>query len=61
MEYGFDLVGLTYAFEHTIIEAFNRQIHSSVDFGNFVARIEATLDHHIPCTGLCSPSTRVRA
>jgi hypothetical protein len=65
VEYVFDLAGVTYAFEHTLIEAFERQIHTGVDFGKFVAPIEAALDHHMarpgmyrlvfpidPCTGL---------
>jgi len=52
VEYVFDLAGVTYAFEHTIIEAFDRQIHTSVDFGKFVAPIEAALDHHMPRPGM---------
>jgi hypothetical protein len=35
VEYVFDLAGVTYAFEHTLIEAFERQIHIGVDFGKF--------------------------
>ena len=52
VEYVFDLAGKTYAFEHTIIEAFEDQIRTSVDFGKFAAPIEATLDHHMPSPGM---------
>jgi hypothetical protein len=52
VEYVFDLAGTTYAFEHTIIEAFERQIHTSVDFGKFVVPIEVALDHHMPRPGM---------
>jgi hypothetical protein len=52
VEYVFDLAGKTYALEHTIIEAFERQIHTGVDFGRFVAPIEAALDHHMPRPGM---------
>jgi hypothetical protein len=52
VEYVFDLAGNTYALEHTIIEAFERQIHTSVDFGKFVAPIEAALDHQMPRPGM---------
>jgi hypothetical protein len=52
VEYVFDLAGTTYAFEHTIIEAFERQIHTGVDFGRFVAPLEAALDHHMPRPGM---------
>jgi hypothetical protein len=44
VEYVFDLAGKTYAFE--------RQIHTGVDFGRFVAPIEAELDHHMPRPGI---------
>ena len=52
VEYVFDLADKTYAIEHTIIEAFDRQIHTGVDFGKFVAPIEAALDYHMPRPGL---------
>lgn len=52
VEYVVDIAGVTYAFEHTIIEAFKRQIHTGVDFGKFVAPIEAALDHSMPRPGM---------
>jgi hypothetical protein len=52
IDYVFDLANTTYALEYTIIEAFKRQIHTSVDFGQFVAPIEAALDHHMPRPGM---------
>jgi hypothetical protein len=52
VEYVFDLAGSTYALEHTIIEAFERQIHTGVDFGQFVSPIEAALDYHMPRPGM---------
>jgi hypothetical protein len=52
VDYIFDLAGTTYAFEHTIIEAFEQQIRTGVDFGEFVAPIEMTLDHHMPSPGM---------
>jgi hypothetical protein len=52
VEYVFDLADKTYAFEHTIIEAFDRQIHTGVNFGRFVAPIEVALDHYMPSPGM---------
>jgi hypothetical protein len=48
VEYVFDLGGRTYALEHTVVEAFDGQIHRDVDFAAFVAPIAAALDHQIP-------------
>jgi hypothetical protein len=51
VEYVFELIGKRYALEHTIVEAFDRQIHTSVDFGSFIAPIMEALDHHMPPPG----------
>jgi hypothetical protein len=51
VEYVFDLDGVRYAIEHTIVEAFERQIHTGVDFGAFVMPIERALDGHLPFPG----------
>jgi hypothetical protein len=51
VEYVFDLGGVQYAMEHTIVEAFAGQIHTGVDFGAFVEPIAAALDHHMPPPG----------
>jgi hypothetical protein len=48
----FDLANATYAIEHTIIEAFAGQIHTGVDFGQFVAPVEAALDRNMPRPGM---------
>lgn len=47
VEYAFDLGGMQYAIEHTIVEAFAGQIHTGVDFGSFIEPIIAALDHHM--------------
>lgn len=52
VEYVFDLAGTTYALEHTMIEAFDRQICTSVGFGELIAPIEAALDHPMPSPGM---------
>jgi hypothetical protein len=36
IEYAFDLGPQKYAIEHTIVEAFPGQIHTNVDFNNFI-------------------------
>jgi hypothetical protein len=51
VEYVFDLGGVQYAIEHTIVEAFAGQIHTGVDFGSFIEPIAAALDHHMPPPG----------
>lgn len=51
VEYVFDLDGIQFAVEHTIVEAFARQIHTGVDFDPFIAPIIAALDHHMPPPG----------
>ncbi len=51
VEYVFDLAGQTYALEHTVVEAFDGQIHKDVDFAAFIAPIERALDHHMPSPG----------
>jgi hypothetical protein len=51
VDYVFDLAGETWALEHTIIEAFDRQIHTGVDFGAFVTPIQDALDRHLPSPG----------
>jgi hypothetical protein len=51
VEYVFDLGGRTYALEHTVVEAFDGQIHKDVDFAAFVAPIAAALDHRMPRPG----------
>ena len=60
VDYVFDLARKTYAFEHTIIEAFERQIHTSVDFGKFVAPIELALDHQMPRPGIARAAKNQR-
>src|SRR5664279_3947107 len=51
VEYVFDLGGKKYAVEHTIVEAFEGQIHTGVDFGSFITPITDALDHHLPSPG----------
>jgi hypothetical protein len=51
VEYVFDLAGQTYALEHTVIKAYDGQIHKDVDFEAFVAPIAAALDHQMPRPG----------
>jgi len=43
VEYVFDLGGRTYALEHTVVEAFDGQIHKDVDFAAFVGLLAAAL------------------
>jgi hypothetical protein len=52
VEYVFDLAGKEYAIEHTIVEAFQGQINTGVDFGAFIAPIENALDHKLPAPGM---------
>jgi len=52
VEYVFDLDGKTYAIEHTIVEAFQGQINTGIDFGAFIAPIEDALDHKLPVPGM---------
>lgn len=51
IEYVFDLGEQTYGLEHTVVEAFDGQIHKEVDFAAFVAPIAAALDHRMPRPG----------
>ena len=51
VEYVFDLNGMPYALEHTIVEAFAGQIQTDVDFGFFIEPISAALDRHMPPPG----------
>jgi hypothetical protein len=51
VEYVFDLAGRTYALEHTVVEAFDGQIHKDIDFAAFIAPIEHALDHHMLSPG----------
>jgi hypothetical protein len=51
VEYVFDLGGIKYAIEHTIVEAFAGQIHTGVNFESFIDPIVAALDHHMPPPG----------
>jgi hypothetical protein len=51
VEYVFDLGGIRYAMEHTIVEAFDGQIRTGVDFLSFIEPISAALDHRMPPPG----------
>ncbi|UPK00029.1 hypothetical protein [Bradyrhizobium sp. 172] len=51
VEYVFELTGETYALEHTVVEAFVRQIHKDVDFDAFAAPIARALDRQMPSPG----------
>ena len=51
VEYVFDLGGIKYAIEHTVVEAFAGQIHTGVNFESFIDPIVAALDHHMPPPG----------
>ena len=51
VEYVFDLGGRKYALEHTIVEAFENQINSDVDFEKFFAPISDALDYQMPSPG----------
>jgi hypothetical protein len=53
VEYVFNLgPNRRYALEHTIVEAFEGQIHTGVDFGAFIAPIQAAVDLQLPHPGL---------
>jgi hypothetical protein len=52
VEYVFDLAGKTYALEHTIVEAFEGQINTNVDFAAFVGPVERALDQKLPAPGV---------
>jgi hypothetical protein len=43
---------MRYVVEHTIVEAFESQIHTGVDFGAFIEPIERTLEHQLPSPGM---------
>jgi len=51
VEYVFDLGGIKYAIEHTVVEAFAGQIHTGVNFESFIDPIVAALDYHMPPPG----------
>jgi hypothetical protein len=48
VEYVFDLSAIKYAMEHTIVEAFDGQIRTDVDFDCFVSPITNALDYNLP-------------
>jgi hypothetical protein len=52
VEYAFDLGAAKYAIEHTIVEAFEDQIRTGVDFSAFIKPIEQALDQQLPHPGL---------
>jgi hypothetical protein len=52
VEYRFDLGASNYALEHTIVEAFDRQIHSGVDFNALVNPIIETISDTLPKPGV---------
>src|ERR1017187_2439970 len=52
IEYAFDLGDQTYAIEHTVVEAFEGQINSDIDFDRFVSPITSALDGKLPAPGL---------
>jgi hypothetical protein len=51
VEYMFELEGLRYAIEHTIVEAFAEQMRTNVDFQAFVDPIVTALDRRLPQPG----------
>lgn len=51
VEYAFDLAQQRYVLEHTVVEAFDGQINTDVDFKNFVTPIESDLDGALPKPG----------
>jgi hypothetical protein len=51
VEYVFDLGAVKYAMEHTIVEAFDGQIQTNVDFEYFIKPITDALDHRLPAAG----------
>jgi hypothetical protein len=52
VEYRFDLGQKNYALEHTIVEAFDRQIHSGVDFNALVNPIIEAIGDTLPKPGV---------
>lgn len=52
VEYRFDLGQKNYALEHTIVEAFDRQIHSGVDFNALVNPIIDAICDTLPKPGV---------
>jgi hypothetical protein len=52
VEYRFDLGQKNYALEHTIVEAFDRQIHSGVDFNTMVNPIIEEIGDTLPKPGV---------
>jgi hypothetical protein len=52
VEYRFDLGQKNYALEHTIVEAFDRQIHSGVDFNALVTPIIDAIGDTLPKPGV---------
>jgi hypothetical protein len=54
VDYRFDLSMQGYALEHTIVEAFPRQINMDVDYGAFIDPIHAALDKKLPSPGFYS-------
>jgi len=52
VEYVFDLDVKRYAIAHTIVEAFQGQINTGIEFGAFIASIEDALDHKLPMPGM---------
>lgn len=51
VEYVFDLGQIRCAIEHTVVEAFDGQIHTDIDFTSFVTPITAALDYNLPAPG----------
>jgi hypothetical protein len=63
VEYVFDLASRTYALEHTVVEAFDGQIHKDVDFAALLrrSRLRWTIICRRPAAiGSLLPSTRAR-
>ncbi|HEY3939504.1 MAG TPA: hypothetical protein VGL97_18880 [Bryobacteraceae bacterium] len=52
IEYVFNVHEVTYAIEHTVVEAFDGQIRADVDFDNFIKPIVKALDGKLPSPGL---------
>lgn len=51
VEYVFDLGAKQYALEHTVVEAFDKQIQTNIDFESFIGPIEGALDYKLPSPG----------
>jgi len=52
VEYRFDLGTSNYALEHTLIEAFDRQIHTGVDFNTLALPIIEAISDTLPKPGV---------